>query len=268
MNKKAIIICLCLAVIVTIGTIFFVNHEQFKIVPPENKGILTSVSPAQNSVTASTPTSSISATTSPEDLILNDIAAGKITTSTVKWLSYKNNEYGFSFSYPEKANWGGYNSGVLASSTDDQAFLNYQVYQQNNLFLLRPVGYSSSSEKSQYEAGYNYVTWRIEIKKISGEKELASFIKQEYGQTCKYSLTKVSGSSTTYNVDIIGDGGDMISSQCHASLYSYYLKYSPTRQEIAFWNTGQECQIGLYPIDYPHDNCFDAGIANSFRFTK
>jgi hypothetical protein len=248
--------------------IFFVNQKKIKIISLEQKEILTSANSSEPATAVSTSTSPVSATTSPEDLILNNIAAGKITTSTVKWLNYKNNEYGFSFSYPEKANWGGYNSGVSASSTNDQVFLNYKIYQKNNLFLLRPDGYSLDLEKSQYDAGYNYVTWRIEIKKISGENELASFIKQEYGETCKYSLSKISNSSTTYNVNIIGDGGDMISSKCHAALYYYYLKYSPLKQEIAFWNTGQECQIGLYPPNYPHDNCFDSGIANSFRFAK
>jgi hypothetical protein len=266
--RKTIVICLYFIIFIITGTIFFVKYEQFKIVPSENKGILTPIKPVQNLVTAPTSTSPVSTTTSPDDLILNDIAAGKITTSTVKWLPYKNNEYSFSFSYPEKANWGGHDSGVPTSSLSDSVFLSYHVDQQKNLFLLRPVGYSASLEKSQYDADYNYVTWRIEIKKIGSEKELASFIRQEYGQTCKYSLAKVPGSSITYNVNIIGDGGDMISSQCHASLYSYYLKYSPIKQEIAFWNTGQECQIGLYPIDYPHDNCFDEGIAGSFRFTK
>ncbi len=268
MRKKAILLSLCSVVVVIIGMILFVKYEQLKVVYSEKKGILAAVISTQSTTTVSTSTSAISATTSPEDLILNDIAVGKITTSTVKWLDYKNIEYGFSFRYPEKANWGGYNSGVPASSTNNQVFLNYKVGQQNNLFLLRPDGYSSDLEKSQYDADYNNVTWRIEIKKVSSEKELASFIQQEYGKTCKYSLSKVSTSSTTYNVNIIGDGGDMISSQCRAALYSYYLKYSPSKKEIAFWNTGQECQIGLYPPDYPHDNCFDSGIANSFVFTE
>jgi hypothetical protein len=188
-----------------------------------------------------------------------------LTTSTLSMLDYQNDKYHFSFRYPYKANAGPYQNEI-ASNTPDFPTVEYSVYEKDNVFCIRPKDYKNFSRDlaMRNESKSNSANWCIEIDKIDNEKQLLALIKNVYGPACRYSLSKAS-SSNSFDVNIIDDGKDMDKSSCFMS-QTYYVKYDPKLKEVAFWSTGQECQLRIYGDNWDADNCMDKTVVNSFRF--
>lgn len=190
-----------------------------------------------------------------------------------EWLDYENKEYGFAMQYPAKSINGRFWTGLPAELTAEDVLMpdrilvknnNFYLNQQYSLELDSQSGKFIEKENSfipEYDGqpGYGY-PWHIVILDIKDEVELGEFIKQKYGSGCNYESKKKTDFADNYEIKIIGDGKDLGSTACPVN-YEYYIRYSPTRQKVAFWHTGQECIIGL-----SFDNCFDQKISDSFHF--
>ena len=189
----------------------------------------------------------------------------KITTTTATMLDYENDQYGFSFKYPAKANAGPYQDEV-ASNTPDFPTVNYAVLEQDNFFCVRPQGYGYLSQDIAFHKadGANSTNLCLEIQPVANEQQLLSLIRKEYGSGCRYNLTKTA-SSSTYDVNLIYDTKGIEDSSCFPA-ETYYVKYSPTKKEAAFWTSGQECQLRISGDNWDTDNCLDKTLADSFRF--
>src|SRR5680860_579445 len=194
----------------------------------------------------------------------------KNVRESIEWSDYKNKEYGFVLSYPslsiDNKFWSNLPVGL------DALLLNQVLSKNNNFYLHQkydisidlPTGKLIKTENTfipEYngQPGYGF-PWHIVILDIKNESELGEFIKQKYGSGCNYESKQKTEFIDNYEIKIIGDGKDLGSTACPVN-YEYYIRYSPTRQKVAFWHTGQECIIGL-----SFDNCFDQKISDSFHF--
>jgi hypothetical protein len=189
----------------------------------------------------------------------------KLTTSTISMLDYQNDKYHFSFHYPYKADVGPYQDEV-ASNTPDFPTVEYAVYEKDNVFCLRPKDLQDFNQDlaMHNQSKANGANWCIEIQKINNEKQLLSLIQKVYGPACQYTLSQAS-SSDIFDVNIVSDKQGMDKSSCFPS-QTYYVKYDQKIKEVAFWSTGQECQLRIYGDNWDADNCLDKTVVNSFRF--
>lgn len=197
--------------------------------------------------------------------------ATSFSKANIKWLTYQNEKYGFIFSYPDKSidssYWTGQSANPAAASQD--ILVPNKILEKNNVFYIR----SGNQSFEQVEAIYNKIqadsggadkyglSWRMVIKDINSEQELGAFIKDQYGSACSYKKT-ATVFSDTLDVIIKGDGKPLDLSGCPVN-YNYHIKYSPVNKKVAFWQTGQECQVGLN-----FSNCFDEDIVKSFNFVN
>lgn len=193
---------------------------------------------------------------------------------SIKWLDYENEEYGFIFSYPslsiDNKFWTNLPEGV-------DILLPNQVLSQNNNFYLHQrydiavdwqTGKSIKKENAfipEYDGTYGYpLPWHIVILAAADEAGLDKVIKQKLGPGCSYKAKIPTGFSGNYRIEIDGDGKDLGSTLCPVN-YANYIIYSPIQEKVAFWSTGQECQIGL---GFFYNNCFDQKISDSFHFIR
>jgi len=190
----------------------------------------------------------------------------------IDWLEYKNDEYGFSFLYPSLSIsskwWGNY-------ANENDYLLPNQVLSKNNNFYLAQkyqtekdirTGELIKTENTrvpEYDNTYSYpIPWHIVIFTVEDEADLDQVIKQKMGPGCSYKTKIPTDFTGNYRIEINGDGLDPGSSKCYANYFNYIV-YSPSQKKVAFWGTGQECQIGL---GFIATSCFDEEIAASFHF--
>jgi hypothetical protein len=195
----------------------------------------------------------------------NSFAPPLLNKIAVNWLTYENKTYSFAFSYPNKS----LNSSYWASQSDNLNNLASNiVLEGDNVFYIRPEGqnfkqvdniYNKIQQDSNGMDRYG-VTWRIVVNDINQEQDLDSFIKKQYGNGCSYDKKYATDYPNTFDVIIKGDGKPLDVTDCPVN-YDYHIKYSPDKKKVAFWHTGQECQIGLN-----FSTCFDSNIVKSFRF--
>ena len=195
---------------------------------------------------------------------------------SIEWLEYKNKEYEFVFKYPSLSIgnhlWGDLPDGVSISEVLSP---NQVLSKENNFYLCQKykiatnwkTGEITKTENTfipEYKSGDSSypLPWHIVILEAKNEKELDKAIKQRLGSGCSYKEKIPTEFNGNYRVEIKGDGKDLGSTACPVN-YMNYIVYSPAREKVAFWSTGQECQIGLGFI-YP--DCFDKKISNSFHF--
>ena len=115
----------------------------------------------------------------------------------------------------------------------------------------------------EYDNTYSYpIPWHIVIFDIKDEADLDQIIKQKMGPGCSYKTKTPTDFVGNYKIEIDGDGLGLDETKCYAG-YTYYIIYSSIQKKIAFWSTGQDCQIGLGLFS---DSCFDEKIAASFHF--
>jgi hypothetical protein len=194
--------------------------------------------------------------------------------NNIEWAEYKNEKYGFVFDYPLVS----INSKWWGDLTEEKPFINLalpnQVLNKNNNFYLtqkydpeidRQTGVLEKKENNfipEYKSGdFSYpVPWHIVILDARNEDDLDRKIKQRLGSGCSYKSKEEIKFKGNYRVEIEGDGKDLGSTKCPVN-YINYIIYSPEKERVAFWSTGQECQIGLRFSD-----CFDQKISNSFHF--
>jgi hypothetical protein len=196
-------------------------------------------------------------------------------TDSIEWLEYKNEKYDFTFRYPavsvDNQLWGNLSETVPLSET----LLPNQVLSKGNNFYLHQkyslsqdwqTGAISKKENTfvpEYDGSYSYpLAWHIIIFNVKDRAELDKIIKTKLGPGCSYKTQISTGFDGNYRVEINGDGKDLGSTLCPVN-YTNYIIYSPIQKSVAFWSTGQECQIGL---GFMADNCFDQKISNSFHF--
>ncbi len=191
--------------------------------------------------------------------------AATTTTSTAPMLIYHNSKYNYSFQYPVKALPGPYQDD-LATNTPGYPLVNYTIFEQDNDVYLRPKDYHEFNQDIVRHQAINRdgTNWCVEIQPIDDLIQLTTFVRNEYGLLCKFTLAKAGTSSDTYDVKFIYDQGGIETSGCFP-YQTYVVKYSPTDKEVAFWSAGQECQLAL-DNNWPHNGCFDQKIADSFAF--
>jgi len=196
---------------------------------------------------------------------------------SIEWTEYKNEEYSFAFRYPklsvDNQLWGNLTETLPLS----EILLPNQVLSKNNNFYLHQkynistdwqTGKTIKKENTfipEYDNTYKYpLAWHFVILNVESEKDLDKVIKQKLGPGCSYKTKIATEFSGNYRIEIDGDGKDLGSTLCPVN-YSNYIIYSPNQKKVAFWSTGQECQIGLGFFD---DNCFDQKISDSFHFVN
>ncbi len=197
------------------------------------------------------------------------------TESQISWLDYKNDEFGFAFRYPSLAVdnqlWGNLTEILPAA----EVLLPNQVLSQDNNFY-RHQKYSLARDEytgkilktentfmPEYDGSHGYPTpWHIVIFDVKDMVELDKIIKTKLGSGCSYKNQIPMEFKGNYRVEINGDGKDLGETQCPVN-YANYIIYSPDWGKVAFWSTGQECQIGL---GFMAENCFDQEISESFHF--
>lgn len=197
------------------------------------------------------------------------------TNSSIAWLDYKNDEYDFSFSYPalsvDNQYWGNLTetlplSEILLPNQVLSKGNNFYLHQKYGLTRNQKNGLISKTENTfipEYDGSYNYpVAWHIVVFNVKDETELKETIKKKLGPGCSYKDKISTEFEGNYRVEINGDGKDLGSTLCPVNYYNYIV-YSPTQKKVAFWSTGQECQIGL---GFMSENCFDQKISDSFHF--
>ncbi len=195
---------------------------------------------------------------------------------SIEWTEYKNKAYGFIFNYPVVS----VNNKWWGNLSEEKPLFNLllpnQVLSKNNNFYLtqkydvevdKRNGELIKTENTfipEYlENNHSYpLPWHIVILDIESEESLDSIIKQKLGLGCRYKTKLPTGFSDNYKIEIDGDGQDLGSTLCPVN-YANYIIYSPSQKKIAFWSTGQECQIGL---GFFYNNCFDEKISDSFHF--
>lgn len=196
----------------------------------------------------------------------------KNARESIEWIDYKNEEYGFMFRYPslsiDSKLWTNLPEGL-------DVLLPNQVLSKNNNFYLHQkydisfdwqTGESVKTENTfipEYDNTSKYpLSWHFVILNVENEDDLDKIIKQKLGSGCSYKAKIPTQFSGNYRVEINGDGKDLGSTLCPVN-YTNYIIYSPVQKRVAFWSTGQECQIGL---GFFYDNCFDQKISESFHF--
>jgi hypothetical protein len=196
----------------------------------------------------------------------------KNVKESIEWFDYKNDEYGFMFRYPSLSI-----DGKLWTNLPEgvDVLLPNQILSKNNNFYLHQkydistdwrTGKSTMKENTfmpEYDNTYSYpLPWHIIILDVADESDLDKVIKQKLGPGCSYKTKIPTEFSGNYKIEINGDGKDLGSTLCPVN-YSNYIVYSPAKKKVAFWSTGQECQIGL---GFFYDNCFDQKTSDSFHF--
>jgi hypothetical protein len=193
----------------------------------------------------------------------------------IKWVDYKNEEYGFMLRYPsvsvDNYLWGtALPEGV---SISDVLLPNQMLSKNNNFYLHEKYDVSINQKTGELIKTENILVpenkgpgypapWQIVILEVKGENDLDKVIKQQLGSGCSYKTRIPTAFSDNYRIEINGDGKDLGSTACPVN-YVNYIIYNPAQGKVAFWGTGQECQIGLDFI-----NCFDTEISDSFHFIQ
>lgn len=196
----------------------------------------------------------------------------KDVRESIKWVDYKNEEYGFTFRYPslsiDNKLWANFPKGI------DVLLPNQVLSKNNNFYLHQKYDVSTDLQTGEiikqentfvpeYDNTYKYpLAWHFVILNVENEADLDKIIKQKLGPGCSYKTKIATEYSGNYRIEINGDGNDLGSTLCPVN-YTNYIIYSPAQKKIAFWSTGQECQIGL---GFFYDNCFDQKISDSFHF--
>jgi hypothetical protein len=196
--------------------------------------------------------------------------SGQIST---EWVDYENKEYGFALQYPAKSIHSQFWTGLSEEFSINDVLIPNRILAENNNFYLNQqysLGFDWQNGKfikkentfvPEYDGQPGYGTsWHIIILEARDEKELDSLIKQKYGSGCGHGPKQETVFAGSYDLKLIGDGKDLGSTACPVN-YKYYIRYSPARKKVAFWQTGQECIIGL-----SFDDCFDQKISDSFHF--
>ena len=196
-------------------------------------------------------------------------------SKSIDWAEYKNEEHSFSFRYPslsvDNYLWGSLSetlplSEILLPNQVLNKGNNFYLHQQYSLKRDQQTGAISKTENvfvPEYDGSYSYpLAWHIVIFNVKDKIELEKIIKTKLGSGCSYKTQIPTEFDGNYRVEISGDGKDLGSTLCPVNYYNYII-YNPDLGKVAFWSTGQECQIGL---GFMSENCFDQKISESFHF--
>jgi hypothetical protein len=207
----------------------------------------------------------------------DNLEAAILNKKSIVWLDYESKEYGFVFRYPSLS----IDNGLWGYSPEDLSAVNVllpnQILNKENNFYLHQkyktshdwqIGEFVKTENCfvpEYDNTHTYpLSWHIVILNANDEDSLDKVIKRKLGPGCSYKTKIPTKFSGNYRVEINGDGKDLGSTACPVN-YQNYIIYSPTQGRVAFWSTGQECQIGL---GFIYSSCFDQEISNSFHFKE
>ncbi len=193
-----------------------------------------------------------------------EVASHSLVLPDIKWLTYENSTFGFTFNYPNKAI---PNQYWAAPDYSSEKIESTHILTNNEVLYIKLTDTSFDSietkwQKDKQEFGGKTLdhSWRMVIRNVADEQALGTFVKEQYGSSCKFRKV-ATVFPDTFNIIIVSDGKSLDTSQCPVN-YDYYIKYSPLNKAVTSWNTSQECQLGLN-----FDNCFDKQIAESFHYT-
>ena len=118
--------------------------------------------------------------------------------------------------------------------------------------------------KHLQESDYPPGRWEILSRPIQNDGELQTFIKERYGKDCRVGEKLPTKQAGTWDVKIGGftmpEDGD-----CFVN-YATVIRYSPSRQQVIFWNMGQD--VNFVAGMTPDSRVYDDDIVDSFRFLQ
>lgn len=85
---------------------------------------------------------------------------------------------------------------------------------------------------------YQQQSWELVFATVTTDAEITQFIKDRHGVGCELDEKVVSAQAGVFDVTIAGDGLDISETMCPIN-YRTVTKYSPDRELIVSWNTGQ-----------------------------
>lgn len=192
-----------------------------------------------------------------------EVASHSLVLPDIKWLTYENSTFGFTFNYPNKAI---PNQYWVAPDYISEKIESTHILTNKEVLYIKLTDTSFDSietkwqkDKQEYGGKTLDPSWRMVIKNVDNEQALGNFVKEQYGSSCKFRKV-ATAFPNTFNIIIVSDGKSLDASRCPVN-YDYYIKYSPLNKAVTSWNTSQECQLGLN-----FNNCFDKQIAESFHY--
>lgn len=186
-----------------------------------------------------------------------------------KWQTYQNHDLGFEIKYPSiMANYNAIcelKNGVYQSMF---GMVPVKIFEDNNaIYISHEYFYKESDnicEKidNSPEKLKNNPTWIITVQDIYNEEELASFIKNNFGDGCYVAEKIITGQDGVFRINITGDEGVGLDTNCPIN-YAFVLNYYPEKNKMAFWELGQEANFWG---DEKGEITYDKEMVDSFKF--
>lgn len=186
-----------------------------------------------------------------------------------EWADYKSAQ-GVSFGYPRRA-WGTCNgSEALVDVRVFDDFEEGRIYLTSDcaatLESLRQLSRDLSEGIDGYRQEKFFYGWNMAVKKVDGDQELDSFVKEHYGRGCAVTGKEPAIQEGVYDIklnsykDAQGNDADLGSTVCPTN-YTFNLLYDPQRKLAVSLVLGQEptfCLSGDYSVCY--DEIMNQGI--------
>lgn len=102
---------------------------------------------------------------------------------------------------------------------------------------------------------------KLYVAKVKDDAQIEQFIKFKFGSGCKLGAKKPSKISGIYDVEILGDGKDLGTTQCPIN-FVIKTKYNQPKGEIIIFNLGQDCNL----IKNAKYECSDSEVVDSLKF--
>ncbi|MEI6478141.1 MAG: hypothetical protein WCO52_04100 [bacterium] len=229
-------------------------------------------SPASATTTVSP---SASATASPISSVhLPVTAAGSLVSVDDTWNLYTNQSWQFSVKLPKQAMaldcFKG-SSGAYWLAGERPAPL--QVFEGTGTIYVASSNYSVLSAGDSQCGSQPTTLASLEDAKsnavhlldlgrapVASDSELSAFIKKQYGTGCHFTK-KPSAQNGAFTILLVGDGKPEEVSQCYVDS-DHAINYSPARQEVIYWERGQEAVL----TGADGSTTYDQHMADSFRF--
>ncbi|MDF1498244.1 MAG: hypothetical protein P1P85_02730 [Patescibacteria group bacterium] len=209
-----------------------------------------------------------------------------------KWITYTNNELGFSIEYPEMV-YGVYrckpqkpfwvplkvfedNENGIVYITEEYYYDDWDSELQNNLGPCKKITNSfkklNEERNNSIEVSDDFIVYsnpfltRVFVfENITNENELDKFIKDNYGSECFINNKLQWNQNNIYEIDIQGkESPEGINPKCPLN-YVYKVLYSPENNKAMSVKLGQECG---FTTDYNSKDyiCYDKKMIDSFEF--
>lgn len=221
----------------------------------------------------------------PDDIL----ESSEVVETDDTWSLYKNYQFGFSIKIPN--DFYSYNGGCKwsADSGDhsyrpDPAYIptaifhdwdnkvvyisgeyNYELSgettEESRTYYANCTKVFNSLEKLKDETSNYWYGWKLEVKTIGNDTELASFIADRYGSGCELGDKTLTDQEGVYDVELGGEFGFGDDPETCNVNYNIVMKYYPAGETVVVWDTGQ-----AYTFCDHEYTCYDDEMMESFRF--